>query len=1171
MSRSVIRNWLIVVFLLPYAEGIRAQISCPVNIDFEQGLGNWNYYTGTCCPIATPNLTGPVTNRHTLTTGNGVDPFGGFPVVAPGGGIHSLKLGNSNVNAQAERATYTFTVPAGVNNYLLTYRYAVVFQDPQHQPADQPRFEVKAYNALTNVVLPCAQHTYVATSALPGFSRSAVDTSVWYHPWTLGTINLSGYAGQTIRVEFSSGDCALGAHFGYGYVDMNCSLFKLNYVSCTPTPATTLSAPPGYQYYTWMDATYSSILGSGQQVSVNTPATNTTYHVILTPYNNSGCIDTLTTQILVSGISVQATPDTFSCAGDSVHLSASTASIANPVTYAWSPAAGLSCTSCAQPVAVPSGTVTYVVAVQDTNGCTASDSVTIKVSNPQVSITKTDIACNGDTSGSATALVTGATAPTRFSWSTNPVQVTPGIAQVPAGTYTVWVSDSFCTRAAQVQIMQPLPLLATLNTVAPSCNGMTNGSAGSIVSGGTVPYHYLWSTAPTDTLNNVSGLGAGSYWLSVRDSAGCSDTLQFSITQPSPVTVVVSSSGNILCNNGNNGWATAVAAGGTPPYSFSWNTSPAQNTAAATNLIAGSYTITATDAKGCSDTAQVSLIQPPPLVAAVTQIDPVTCATALNGKAVVTASGGKPPYSYTWNTTPVQTTAAATHLAAGNYVCTVTDSNGCTTTVNASISYTHPIVVAIAPPAVMNCYGDSTGALTVSASGGYPPYGYSWNTLPPRVTPTVTGLYAGTYTVTITDSAGCSTNATATITEQPEIQIDASAEPACPGIPSGSAAVAATGGVPGYSYLWNTVPQQTGTTVSNLQSGPYFIRVTDSKGCSKWDTVFVDSHPAAHIEARGDTLVCKGSPVRLYAAGAESYVWSPGASLSCSNCATPMANPAQTTTYTVVGTDTNGCKDTGRVVLTVLHRVSVGVDSAQAICEGASVRLQASGGQRYRWIPSTGLSDNESANPLASPLVTTTYQVIIEENECFRDTLSQTVFVEPLPTVDLGPDIRALYGQSLYLHADTSHAVGLKWTPAEGLNCDECDNPVALVSKSIIYVVKAKNRLGCLAEDELVISLGCDQSTVYMANTFTPNGDGLNDRYFPKGSGVEKIISFMIFDRWGEKLFEARDFDANSEQYGWDGTYRSLPMRADVYVYLVEARCADGGTVHLKGDLTLYR
>ena len=194
-------------------DGKAQTVSCPPNIDFENGnLNNWQFYTGSCCPINTPTLSGPQANRHVLTTGAAVDPYGGFPIVSPGGGSHSLKLGNNSTGAQAEKARYYIHVPANVNNYSLIYRYAVVFQDPGHWPSEQPRFEVKAYDSSTGAPLACNQFTYVAASNLPGFMLSSVGNQVYYRPWSTGSLDLSGMAGKTVIVDFASGDCLLQAH-----------------------------------------------------------------------------------------------------------------------------------------------------------------------------------------------------------------------------------------------------------------------------------------------------------------------------------------------------------------------------------------------------------------------------------------------------------------------------------------------------------------------------------------------------------------------------------------------------------------------------------------------------------------------------------------------------------------------------------------------------------------------------------------------------------------------------------------------------------------------------------------------------------------------------------------------------------------------------------------------
>jgi hypothetical protein len=224
---------LCLLFLTNSIELLSQQTStCPPNIDFESGnLSNWKPFTGSCCPINT-GTAGASTGRHTIMSGTGTDPYGGFPVVPSGGGSYALRIGNSGTSRQAEKVRYFVRVPNNVNNYSFIYRYAVVFQDPGHTAAQQPRFEVKTFDSATNQSLNCNTHTYIAASNIPGFTRSNVSSTVFYRAWSTATINLSGYAGRTIILDFASGDCSLGGHFGYGYVDLSCGLFQINTVAC---------------------------------------------------------------------------------------------------------------------------------------------------------------------------------------------------------------------------------------------------------------------------------------------------------------------------------------------------------------------------------------------------------------------------------------------------------------------------------------------------------------------------------------------------------------------------------------------------------------------------------------------------------------------------------------------------------------------------------------------------------------------------------------------------------------------------------------------------------------------------------------------------------------------------------------------------------------------------
>jgi hypothetical protein len=275
----------------------------PTNIDFETGtLSDWMYYTGTCCPISTGAPTGPITGRHTLTSGTGTDPYGGFPVVAPYAGNYSFKLGDNAGLQQSERVRYYVHVPATSSDYSLIYHFAAVLEDAGHLPAMEPSMQITAFDSATGMILPCDSLTYIGYATTPGFLHTGVTGSdVIYRPWSMGSMRMYGYGGHTIAVDFATGDCGYGGHFGYGYVDISDRLF----ITAKTLPCgsmDTLDAPPGYQAYSWRDsATFATVYGSSQTVVLSMPSSATmTYAVILTPYPGYGCPDTLYTRVTVA-------------------------------------------------------------------------------------------------------------------------------------------------------------------------------------------------------------------------------------------------------------------------------------------------------------------------------------------------------------------------------------------------------------------------------------------------------------------------------------------------------------------------------------------------------------------------------------------------------------------------------------------------------------------------------------------------------------------------------------------------------------------------------------------------------------------------------------------------------------------------------------------------------
>jgi len=337
-----------------------------------------------------------------------------------------------------------------------------------------------------------------------------------------------------------------------------------------------------------------------------------------------------------------------------------------------------------------------------------------------------------------------------------------------------------------------------------SCNGGSNGTATIGASGGTAPYG--------GDFGSHTGLAAGTYTYTVTDAHGCSSTVSVTIGQPAAL-VASESHTNVSCNGGSNGSATISASGGTSPYS---------GTGTFTGLAAGTYTYTVTDSHGCTSTVSVTITQPAVLAATAAGTN-VSCNGAANGSALATVTGGTSPYSYTWNTSPVQHTNPATGLAPGTYSVTVVDANGCSTASN-SVLITQPAAINTTTSKTnVTCFGGSNGTANLAVSGGTSPYTYLWSN--GATTASISGLTSGNYTVTVTDAHGCTKTPPAVFVSQPAA-VTVSVTVTFP-----SATANPSGGTPGYSYLWNT--GATTQTITGLVHGnTYTVTVKDSRNCT---------------------------------------------------------------------------------------------------------------------------------------------------------------------------------------------------------------------------------------------------------------------------------------------------------------------------------------------------
>jgi gliding motility-associated-like protein len=525
-EKFVQRGCFLMIFLCIFQ--LQAQtIFCPSNINFEYGnFSGWYLYTGKCCPIIATEYTGPALGRHTLKSGVEYDEYGGFAVVDPEEGHYSLKLGNHASGAQAERACYYVRIPNDENDYSLVLRYAVVLENPNHTAENQPRFEVKGYDSATNKPLTCVQFSFVASSSIPGFMVSSRDPSVIYKDWTTSNINLSGMAGKTIALNFAAGDCGIGGHFGYGYIDLNCKLLKIESEACSGLTVSKLKGPAGFRYYDWYDSSFTQYLGRGNEISIPTPSNNTLFRVIVHPYPGFGCDDTLSSSIIVSNMSLEMNEDTAACPSEKVQLfsEAKTHIDYLPVSYLWSPHDGLSCYNCPHPEANPKRTTKYRLTVKDKTGCTLYDSMNFTMKLYTDSLPINEAICVGDEALFRTT--GGGIGPFSYQWFKNGMMLTGETkAHFKTGKtqyidsldlYTVLIGNAHCAGIVSDPVgmkffNQQLLNFADSQVICETDFIKVKGFK-----------QYLWNTG--SILDSIYITTGGLYSLQVTDANGCSST-----------------------------------------------------------------------------------------------------------------------------------------------------------------------------------------------------------------------------------------------------------------------------------------------------------------------------------------------------------------------------------------------------------------------------------------------------------------------------------------------------------------------------------------------------------------------------------------------------------------------------------------------------------------------
>jgi gliding motility-associated-like protein len=682
--------------------------------------------------------------------------------------------------------------------------------------------------------------------------------------------------------------------------------------------------------------------------------------------------------------------------------------------------------------------------------------------------------------------------------------------------------------------------------------------------------------------------GEYSVKLIVTDSLGCTDSLNspnlISASQPK----ASFTSKDSVCVNAPVLFIPTIS--GRPPYTYHWDFGDGKTDTVVLPVHSyehsGLYTVRfiLKDSLGCADTAIRSnylYVNRP--VAGYVVSDSIAICQPQQIQFTNTSVGAS---SYLWDLgTGGPSTVAnpvKTYTIPGIYNTTLVAFNrqGCTDTArrkiavlgnNGAFSYSPiigclPLTVQFIPltPGIPYATWDFSDGVTVTTKG-----------TPVSHTYTTPGAYLPR--VIYSDSANCSTISIGLDTIKiDKLTADFTWTTPCAGVAISLNELCKASFSPANSWQWNIGASTTlGATVSYTfqDTGLHSVTLTASNALGCKDTITRDIlvHPVPIVLCAGDTTICPADTARLVVSGANSYVWNPAPMVPCSVCDTVFVQPPVTTVYVVTGSDANGCVNKDSATVTIKTKTTSTTGPGGEICIGESFRLHAEGAQSYKWMPAATIDSPFIASPLATPEFTTTYTVIAKEGTCLADSQTVLVTVHPLPLFYAGNDETIALGGAVTLKPTKQGISRIEWRPDTTLGCWNCFDPIAHPFYTRTYYATAYNEFGCSASDSVTVFVRCNGSLVFIPNTFTPNGDGRNDYFFPRGEGIGEMSSFRVFNRWGELIFDRKNVPLNDERAGWDGTYHGKELAPDVYVYTMQSVCSTGEVLNWKGDVTILR
>jgi len=880
-------------------------------------------------------------------------------------------------------------------------------------------------------------------------------------------------------------------------------------------------------------ATYNIYSDAGGTTFVSTtatpvaPVTTTTYYV---QADLGGC----TSNLIPVTITVTASPTaTVSgggtiCAGQSIP----NVSIALTGTGPWNVtytdgSSSFSITTNSSPYVISGGADgTYTVTAVSDATCTGTDSGSASITTNALPTVVANSAPGTTVCAGDQITLTGSGA-SSYTWNNG---VTDGVAFTPSAiTYTVTGTDgNSCQNTDQVTItINALPTVVANSTATNVCAGDQITLTGSGASS------YSWDNSVTD--NVAFTPTSTSYTVTGTDGNGCQNTDVIAITVNALPTVIANSAPSATVCAGDQ--ITLTGSGAT---SYSWDLGVTNGVAF--TPISTTYTVTGTDGNNCTNTDQISVVvNPLPTVVA----NALPSTTVCTGSSITLSGSGAA--SYSWD---LGVTDGASFIPASTdtYTVTGTDGNGCQNTDQITVTVVPPPVAAIngtTSGTVTACSNEMT-TLTITPAGGT----YLWSTGATTqsidVMPTSTTNYTATVTI---GSCSDGTDYTVTVNTAPTGAVSGTGNNlVCTGT---NDTLTAAGGT---TYLWNTTETTPSIVVTPTANTDYTVVVYDANNCTDTLTYSVAVNPLPTISITGIDTICSGTSTTLSGNGGIGYVWSTAETTQAISV-TPTLN----TTYTVTGTDGNGCQNTDQVVVVVMAPPSAAITGDTITCTGQAVSLTAAGGNNYVW--NTG----ETTQIISvSPGTTTTYTVVAFVGTC-TDTANYIVNVTSPPNVSVGADTSIIIGSSFTLYA--TGATEYSWiAPNDGIDAGDLNSSSAFASpeESITYCVIGE-QYGCVDTACINVEVVIDCGKIFVPNAFSPNNDNNNDCLKVYSNCLE-TMTLRIYARWGELVFETTDIEGC-----WDGTYKGQELNTATFAFVLEYTLIDGTSDVLKGNVSLIK